>query len=1062
MDKTRSHAWRPFRLGIVGAVVVAGALIMSGLASGPASRARNNDVSPSAQRGPQTGVLANGAKTRAGSPASSHAPYRAGAVLVSFRPGVSGASQTTIERAAGALDARRLGPAVRRVGAAGAGRQLASAPILLRVPSSGVLSAVRTLRGDPHVAYAEPDYLMHASATPNDPSFALQWAANNTGQSIPTQNAEEVQGPPANGTAGADDRALAAWGVSTGSRSIVIGETDTGVNYNHADLASNVWTNPGGIGGCAAGTRGYNVLNSTCEPMDDDTAYGGHGTHVAGIMGAVGNNGAGVAGMNWQTSILPVKWLNSSASGSTSGLIAALQWLVAAKQAGVNLRVVNDSATFVGTAYSQALSEEIDTLGANNILFVTAAGNTGDNNDLEAVRRYPCGYDRPSEICATASNNNDSLPSWANYGSHTVDLAAPGVSVYSTLRNGGYGYLSGGSMASPQVAGAAALILSVSPSLSPSALKSDILENVDKLPSLAGKVITGGRLDVCKALPGCTTPPPTLTFGKTTVGASSDSFLADRKRVSRYSLSAAGSVTKLSMYLAPTGTSGQQVLKGLVYADASGKPGALVGVSEQLTFKSTNAAGWYDLVFSSPLKLAAGTYWIGAMTGASSNVAGFRYDNVPASRDYNANTYTSGPSDPFGSVSTDGEQASLYATYTSQSLPPPPADTAPPTISGTAQQGQTLTEAHGTWTNSPTNFTYQWLQCDSSGNACTAIAKAISQTYVPVAADVGHTLKVQETAANQGGPGAPASSGATGVVKATPPPPPPANTTPPTVSGTAQQGQTLTEAHGSWTNSPTGYTYQWLQCDSSGNGCTAIAKATSQTYVPAAEDVGHTLRAQETAANEGGPSSPASSSASAIVLPAPPANTAAPTITGTAQQGQTLTEAHGSWTNSPTSFAYQWLQCESLGSGCVPIAGATHQTYVPVAEDVGHTLKVQETAANSGGSGSAASSAATAVVKGNPPPPPANTAPPTISGTAQQGQTLTEAHGTWTNSPTGFAYQWLQCDSSGNACTAIASATGQTYVPVAADVAHTLKVQETAANSGGSGSPASSGATAIV
>jgi subtilisin family serine protease len=1052
-------------LGIVGAVVVAvvaGALIMSGLASGPASRARNNDVSPSAQRGPQTGVLANGAKTRAGSPASSHAPYRAGAVLVSFRLGVSGASQTTIERAAGALDARRLGPAVRRVGAPGAGRQLALAPILLRVPSSGVLSAVRTLRGDPHVAYAEPDYLMHASATPNDPSFALQWAANNTGQSIPTQNAEEVQGPPANGTAGADDRALAAWGVSTGSRSIVIGETDTGVNYNHADLASNVWTNPGGIGGCAAGTRGYNVLNSTCEPMDDDTAYGGHGTHVAGIMGAVGNNGVGVAGMNWQTSILPVKWLNSSASGSTSGLIAALQWLVAAKQAGVNLRVVNDSATFVGTAYSQALSEEIDTLGANNILFVTAAGNTGDNNDLEAVRRYPCGYDRPNEICATASDNNDSLPSWANYGSHTVDLAAPGVSVYSTLRNGGYGYLSGGSMASPQVAGAAALILSVSPSLSPSALKSDILENVDKLPSLAGKVITGGRLDVCKALPGCTTPPPTLTFGKTTVGASSDSFLADRKRVSRYSLSAAGSVTKLSMYLAPTGTSGQQVLKGLVYADASGKPGALVGVSEQLTFKSTNAAGWYDLVFSSPLKLAAGTYWIGAMTGASSNVAGFRYDNVAASRDYNANTYTSGPSDPFGSVSTDGEQASLYATYRSQSLPPPPANTAPPTISGTAQQGQTLTEAHGTWTNSPTNFTYQWLQCDSSGNACTAIAKAISQTYAPVAADVGHTLKVQETAANQGGPGAPASSGATGVVKASPPPPPPANTTPPTVSGTAQQGQTLTEAHGSWTNSPTGYTYQWLQCDSSGNGCTAIAKATSQTYVPAAEDVGHTLRVQETAANEGGPSSPASSSASAVVLPAPPTSTAPPTITGTAQQGQTLTEAHGSWTNSPTSFAYQWLQCESLGSGCVPIAGAIHQTYVPVAEDVGHTLKVQETAANSGGSGSAASSTATAVVKGNPPPPPANTAPPTISGTPQQGQTLTEAHGTWTNSPTGFAYQWLQCDSSGNACTAIAAATGQTYVPVAADVAHTLKVQETAANSGGSGSPASSGATAIV
>ena len=123
------------------------------------------------------------------------------------------------------------------------------------------------------------------------------------------------------------------------------------------------------------------------------------------------------------------------------------------------MRVVNDSATFVGTAYSQALSDEIDVLGANDILFVTAAGNTGDNNDNPSVRRYPCGYDRPNEICVTASDQNDRLPTWANYGATTVDLAAPGNNVYSTLRSGTYGYVSGGSMASPQVAGAAALIL---------------------------------------------------------------------------------------------------------------------------------------------------------------------------------------------------------------------------------------------------------------------------------------------------------------------------------------------------------------------------------------------------------------------------------------------------------------------------------------------------------------------------------------------------------------------------------------------------------------------------
>jgi subtilisin family serine protease len=366
-----------------------------------------------------------------------------------------------------------------------------------------VLVVVRRLRQLRQIAYAEPDFLMSASAAPNDLGFAMQWGDLNRGQAVPTQDQFELLGAPANGVPAADDRAVRAWDESTGRRSVVIGEVDTGVDYAHPDLQANIWSNPGGVGGCPAGSRGYNVLTGACDAMDDDTVYGGHGTAVAGIMGAVGDNSAGVAGMNWQTTILPVKWLDSSANGTTSGLITALQWLLSAKQAGVNIRVVNDSATFPGTAFSQALSEEIDTLGANDILFVTAAGNSGDDDDEEPVRRYPCGYDRPSEICVTASDNTDKLPSWANFGPRTVDLAAPGVSIYSTLRNGGYGYLSGGSFASPQVAGTAALILSVAPSLSATAVKAKILGHVDRIASLAGRVITGGRLDVCRAMPAC-------------------------------------------------------------------------------------------------------------------------------------------------------------------------------------------------------------------------------------------------------------------------------------------------------------------------------------------------------------------------------------------------------------------------------------------------------------------------------------------------------------------------------------------------------------------------------
>ena len=153
-------------------------------------------------------------------------------------------------------------------------------------------------------------------ARPNDSFIGNEWAAQNTGQALNGIT----------GTAGADERSLAAWSVATGANSVVVAALDTGVQYSHPDLLTNLWSNPGGIGGCAAGTHGYNVLTSGCDPMDDESPYGGHGTHVAGILGAVGNNAAGVAGVSWTTSIMPVKWVDSSDSGTTSDLIAAMEW----------------------------------------------------------------------------------------------------------------------------------------------------------------------------------------------------------------------------------------------------------------------------------------------------------------------------------------------------------------------------------------------------------------------------------------------------------------------------------------------------------------------------------------------------------------------------------------------------------------------------------------------------------------------------------------------------------------------------------------------------------------
>jgi predicted RNase H-like HicB family nuclease len=308
-----------------------------------------------------------------------------------------------------------------------------------------------------------------------------------------------------------------------------------------------------------------------------------------------------------------------------------------------------------------------------------------------------------------------------------------------------------------------------------------------------------------------------------------------------------------------------------------------------------------------------------------------------------------------------GTPATSTATVPVQPLPP--VNEAPPEIKGTPAQGKTLEEVHGKWTNNPnpSGYTYHWLRCE--GATCSQIEGATNQTYVPVAGDVGHALKVEETASNAGGTSQPATSAATAPVEP-PPPPAPVNETPPEIKGTPKQGQTLEEVHGKWTNNPTGFTYRWLQCDGLGEACLPIKGASSQTYVLQSADAGHTIRVEETASNAGGPSQPATSAATALVEPLPPVNEALPEIKGKAQQGQTLEELHGKWSNSPTGFTYRWLQCDTLGEGCFPITGASSQTYVLQPADAGHTIRVEETASNTGGPGTPARSTPTALVAG--------------------------------------------------------------------------------------------------
>jgi RHS repeat-associated protein len=384
-----------------------------------------------------------------------------------------------------------------------------------------------------------------------------------------------------------------------------------------------------------------------------------------------------------------------------------------------------------------------------------------------------------------------------------------------------------------------------------------------------------------------------------------------------------------------------------------------------------------------------------------------------------------------------------------------PVDLTTPSISGPTLQGTKLSEIHGTWSNEPSGYSYQWERCSSSGTECKPISGATQQTYTPLGADVGRELVVEEVARNAAGPGEAAASAPSAAVVAAVP----VDTTPPSIAGSARQGETLSETHGTWTNEPSSYSIEWQRCNASGESCVAASTGTSQAYELTAADLGHTIRAVEVASNAGGAGVAADSQVSATVLAAVPVAVSQPTISGVLVEGETLSENHGAWTNEPSSYAYQWERCSSMGTECKPIAGATEQTYLLQTADIGHRLLVKETASNAGGPSQAQASAATALVA---PPIPVNTAAPTIAGTVRAGSTLTEQHGTWTNHPTGYTYQWEQCDSLGGSCTPIAGATAQTYTPTAADVGFTLVVQEIAHNAAGEGVPAVSLPTSIV
>jgi subtilisin family serine protease len=371
---------------------------------------------------------------------------------------------------------------------------------LLRVPSFlGTEQAIRNLVADINIEYAEKNHLYEVSLTPDDTYFSYQWGLNNTGQT--------------SGTSDADIDAPEAWETYTGSSDICMAIIDTGIDYSHTDLQSNIWENPGETGdgketdssdndgnGYVDDWRGWDFVNSDNSPLDDNS----HGTHVAGIAGAEGDNNTGVAGVCSNSKLMALKAFNANGNGSTAAIISAIDYAI---EAGA--QVIN--ASFSSSEYSSSLYQAIEQAQEDGVLVVCAASNYGTNNNTNPY--YPASYDLDNVIAVLATDHNDALSSFSNYGSYSVDLGAPGgtdgtqssYNIYSSVLSNGYFYKAGTSMAAPLVTGAAALILGQRPTIDWWQAKTIVLKSVDYKSALAGKARTSGRLNLNSAV-NYTTP----------------------------------------------------------------------------------------------------------------------------------------------------------------------------------------------------------------------------------------------------------------------------------------------------------------------------------------------------------------------------------------------------------------------------------------------------------------------------------------------------------------------------------------------------------------------------
>lgn len=355
-------------------------------------------------------------------------------------------------------------------------------------------SAIKSLSANAIVEIVEPNFIYKINRTPDDPLLGQLWGLKNIGQN-------DSEAKP--GITGMDIDAERAWDIETGSAKMVVAVIDTGIDFDHPDLKDNLWTNEVEANGIAGvdddnngvidDIHGFNAITGDGNAKDDQ----GHGSHVSGTIGAKGNDGKGIVGINWNTSLMAVKFLDSQGSGSLEDALKAIDYATK-----MGAKVMSNS--WGGGGFSQTLFDSIQRANDAGALFVAAAGNDASNNDEMAS--YPASYEIPNLISVAAINNSGVRADFSNYGKKSVHIGAPGVNIYSST-GGNYDSWSGTSMATPHVSGVAALVWSHEPNLTAADIKERLLRTARPIAGLKGKTTTGGMVSAYNALMNLTPPP---------------------------------------------------------------------------------------------------------------------------------------------------------------------------------------------------------------------------------------------------------------------------------------------------------------------------------------------------------------------------------------------------------------------------------------------------------------------------------------------------------------------------------------------------------------------------